>query len=112
MAIELEKYLRKKNLEPDNGTVTMYLDKNVWKEFKKLCEPRAPGEVLEPLIVDMMKEAQNPGVKAADLTPARRELLDVLAAVDESQIRSITLLIESRLEADTLAATQKRGKKA
>ncbi len=58
MAVDAKKVFEKLKGESDRGKVTLYLDKDLLKKFRKVCEPNtSASRVLEELMKEFIESA-------------------------------------------------------
>jgi len=59
MAVDAKRTLNKlRGEETKRGKVTLYLDKELYRRFKKACSEVAPSRVVEELMRDFLKSAK------------------------------------------------------
>lgn len=61
MAIDAEKVLKRvRGTEPDRGRISLYFDKQLWKDFQNQCEGLAASRVIEELVREFIDSKSRP----------------------------------------------------
>lgn len=107
-ADELFRKIRSKGSR-SRGTVTMYVDKALFSEFQKICE--AKGVSASRVLEETMREFKE-GTVESPLNIAAREIIALLPAFDETEMRGWVETLRAAADAKKAQAKLKPGKQA